>query len=58
MHLLYLMHDIQKNYIFIIKHVYKNCPIEFYGKLTKQQEQKYHRDCDYTMSVIRNKLTT
>jgi hypothetical protein len=41
-------------------HIYNqaNCPIEFYGKLTKQQEQKYHRDCDHTMFVIRNKLTT
>jgi len=36
---------------------YHNRPIEFYGKLTKQQDQQYRRDCDYTMSVIRKKLT-
>jgi hypothetical protein len=36
---------------------FNNHPIEFYGKLTKQQEQQYRRDCDYTMSVIRKKLT-
>jgi hypothetical protein len=34
-----------------------NRSIEFYGKLTKEQEQQYRRDCDYTMSVIRKKLT-
>ena len=33
-------------------------PIEFYSKLTKEQEQQYRRDCDYTMSVVRKKLTS
>ena len=36
----------------------QNRQIEFYGKLTQQQEQQYHRDWDYTMSVIRKKLLT
>jgi hypothetical protein len=35
----------------------ENRSIEFYGKLTKEQEQQYRRDCDYTMSVVRKKLT-
>jgi sorbitol-specific phosphotransferase system component IIBC len=35
----------------------QNRQIEFYGKLTKQQEQQYRRDCDYTNSVIRKRLT-
>jgi hypothetical protein len=35
----------------------ENRQIEFYGKLTREQEQQYRRDCDYTMSVIRKKLT-
>jgi hypothetical protein len=33
-----------------------NQPVEFYGKLTKQQEQQYRRDRDYTKSVIEKKL--
>ncbi|UJR30169.1 hypothetical protein I4U23_017709 [Adineta vaga] len=36
----------------------QNRQIEFYGKLTREQEQQYHRDWDYTMSVIRKKLLT
>lgn len=36
----------------------ENRTIEFYGKLTKQQEQQYHRDRDYTLSVIKKKLTS
>lgn len=36
----------------------ENRTIEFYGKLTKQQEQQYHRDRDYTVSVIKKKLTS
>ncbi|CAF4102545.1 unnamed protein product [Rotaria socialis] len=35
----------------------QNHSIEFYGKLTPQQEQQYHRDRDYTLSVIKRKLT-
>jgi hypothetical protein len=34
-----------------------NRDIEFYGKLTRQQEQQYRRDRDYTMSVVRRRLT-
>jgi ABC-type nickel/cobalt efflux system permease component RcnA len=34
-----------------------NRPVEFYGKLTKQQEQQYRRDCDYTLSMMRKRLT-
>jgi len=34
----------------------QNRSIEFYGKLTKQEEQQYRRDRDYTMSVIRKRL--
>ncbi|CAF0882361.1 unnamed protein product [Adineta steineri] len=34
----------------------QNRTVEFYGKLTRQQEQQYRRDCDYTMSVIQKKL--
>lgn len=35
-----------------------NQPVEFYGRLTKQQEQQYNRDRDYTMAVINKKLST
>jgi hypothetical protein len=35
----------------------QNRPIEFYGILTRQQQEQYRRDCDYTRSVIRKKLT-
>ncbi|CAF3558272.1 unnamed protein product [Rotaria sp. Silwood1] len=35
----------------------QNRSIEFYGKLTKQQEQQYHRDRDNTSNGIRKKLT-
>jgi hypothetical protein len=34
----------------------QNRSIEFYGKLTKQEEEQYRRDRDYTMSVIRKRL--
>lgn len=34
----------------------KNRQIEFYGKLTEQQEKQYRRDRDYTAAVIRKRL--
>lgn len=34
-----------------------NRPIEFYGKLTREQEQQYRRDWDYTIAMKRKKLT-
>jgi hypothetical protein len=34
-----------------------NRPIEFYGRLTIQQEEQYNRDREYTRSVVRKKLT-
>jgi hypothetical protein len=33
-----------------------NQKVEFYGKLTRQQEQQYRRDCDYTISVKQKKM--
>lgn len=34
----------------------ENRTIEFYGKLSKQQEEQYRRDRDYTMSKLRERL--
>lgn len=37
---------------------FHNRPVEFYGKLTRQQEQQYRRDCDYTSAMLRKRLTS
>lgn len=34
----------------------ENRSIEFYGKLTKEQEQQYRRDRDYTLSIVKQRL--
>lgn len=34
----------------------QNRTVEFYGKLTKKQEEQYKRDREYTASVIRKRL--
>ena len=35
----------------------QNRTIDFYGKLTAEQERQYHRDRDYTTSSLRRRLT-